>query len=152
MFRAMDIFKFLIKARAGWKFSTVYSQACKYWILKPIFHTLFLSVSRDCNWANSALKHKVCPSVGRTEFPSCFLVWLFGTWLLHPEHSNVNELLREVISTPLILTFFNLQFLQLFLIFEMTKDHFLMIKKNIRHGTLWDEILPLLKRMANSMI
>lgn len=145
MFRAMGIFKFLIKARAGWKFSTVYSQACKYWILKPIFHTLFLSVSIDCNWANSALKHKVCPAVCRTEFPSCFLVWLFGTWLLHPEHSNV-------ISTTLILTFFNLQLLQLFLIFEMTKDHFLMIKKNIKHGTLWDEILPLLKRMANSTI
>lgn len=96
---------------------------------------LFLSVSIGCNWANSVLKCSISCAAGcRTGF--------------------VDELLTEAISTTFTLKILNLQFKQLFFILEIAKGNFLMTekKKKKKAWALWDEILPLFKRMANSMV
>lgn len=59
------------------------------------------------------------------------LIFLFGILLLHSEqYLNVNEVLREVINTKLILKIFKLQFRLLFPIFKITKGIFLVTKKS----------------------
>lgn len=72
----------------------------------------------------------------------------FPLAFLGSEQSNVNELLRGVISTTLILKTFHLQFRQLFFILEITKDNFLMTENKKQGWALWGEILPLFRRMA----